>query len=174
MRSGKVLVISAIIALVFMVSVPCGADPINDEGISSFKKGDYDRALNLFSGAIDLRPDDEQGYLNRGVVFMTKGQYDLAMMDFNKAISLNSSSSEAYTNRATVFVAQNQLKQAFNDASTAIQLNQYNPRAYYTRAVAAFLSDSMDTVWADLMNSQRLGYIPATQLLAIYRSKVQR
>lgn len=164
----------ALFVLVAGAPAPCGADPMNEAGIKRFREGDYETALSIFGKAIELRPNDAQGYLNRGAVYMVRGQYDLAIRDFNMAVAYNPASSEAYTNRAAALVALRLYPQAFADATVAIHLDSGNPEAYYTRAVAAFMNNSMDTVWMDLMNSQRLGFEPAGNMLNLYRRMLHR
>ncbi len=175
MRITKISILVAVLALLAAFPTFCpAADPINNAGTTAFKKGDLDTALAMYSVAVDLRPDDFQGYVNRGVVFLAKGQYDFAVLDFSQAISLNPACSEAFTNRASAHIAQNRPQRAYDDASRAILLNENNAEAYYTRAVAGYLSKTMDKVWLDLMNSQRLGFAPATSMLAAYRNLPQQ
>ena len=77
---------------------------LKDAGIIDYKKtaeywfnlgyyyaeaGLYDKAIEAYTNAIALDPNDADAYSNRGAAYYSKGQYDRAIEDYNKAIALN-------------------------------------------------------------------------------------
>ncbi len=50
--------------------------------------GNYTRALNLYSKALELAPDAAGVYANRSVSYIRSGEYEQAIKDLNRAIQL--------------------------------------------------------------------------------------
>ena len=75
-----------------------------DAAIDFAEKGNYDRAIALFSKALEINPRYAAAYNNRGVAYAKgKGQYDKAISDYNKAIEINPGLAEAYDNRGITY-----------------------------------------------------------------------
>lgn len=164
-----------IILIIFLVKIilssVSSAGPIIDSGNDALKKGDYQTAIAMYSVNIDLKPDDPEGYIRRGVVFVTMGQYDFAIMDFNKAISLDQNNSVAYNNLAVALIGLGKYQQAYSNANQAVLFNPRNAESHYTRAVAGYFSNNKDLIWFDLLESQRLGFAPATKMFDLYNNE---
>ncbi len=52
--------------------------------------GQYQRAIQDYTRAIQLDPDLAQAYYNRGIVYYNLGEYQRAIQDYDKACSLDS------------------------------------------------------------------------------------
>jgi Flp pilus assembly protein TadD len=52
-------------------------------------EGDSDRAIEDFTKAIELNPQDAKAYVRRGNVYQVNGDSDHAIADYNKAIEIN-------------------------------------------------------------------------------------
>ena len=72
-------------------------------GLLTGQKGDFDRAIEDFNKAIDLKPDYAKAYYNRGIAYGDKGDFDRAIEDFNKAIDLNPDYAKAYYSRGIAY-----------------------------------------------------------------------
>ncbi len=59
-------------------------------GLYSLLDEDYDSALEAFNVVLELDPDYEYGYLNRGLDFYYTGRYNLAEQDFHRFYQANS------------------------------------------------------------------------------------
>jgi tetratricopeptide (TPR) repeat protein len=59
-----------------------------EEGQEFFYAGDCDKAIEYFTKAIKLNPDDAYFYYWRSIAYFEKGDYDKAIEDFTKAIEL--------------------------------------------------------------------------------------
>ena len=109
-----------------------------------FKKGyqyaldkEYDKAIEAFTSAIALDPNDAVAYNNRGVVYgRDKGQYDRAIEDYNKAIQLDPNLASAYNSRGYAYNNKGQHDRAIEDYNKAIQLDPNLAAAYNNRGNA--------------------------------------
>ena len=55
-------------------------------GAKQTNKDNTLRPLKAIPKEIELKPDDERAYYNRGSIYLSLGERDLAMQDFDKAI----------------------------------------------------------------------------------------
>ena len=55
-------------------------------GSQANQQGQYSKAIESYTKRIELKPDDERAYYNRGSIYLSLGERDLAMQDFDKAI----------------------------------------------------------------------------------------
>lgn len=65
--------------------------------------GQVNMAIEHYSHAIELNPNNASIYNNRGITYYTKGDNDLAITDLNKAIDLNPDYAMAYNNRGAAY-----------------------------------------------------------------------
>ncbi len=75
-----------------------------ERGNYHFKKREYDRAIELFSEAIEKVPDFADAYNNRGLCFEKTGNLEKAMMDYREAVELDDSFDQAKLNLAASYV----------------------------------------------------------------------
>ena len=54
-------------------------------GATYYQIGDYDRAIEDYSKAIELNANYVDAYLNRGITYNDKGDYDRAIEDYTKS-----------------------------------------------------------------------------------------
>ena len=107
-------------------------------------KGDYDRALQDYTKAIDLKPNDAEAYNNRGGAYYLKEEYESAIIDFTKAIDLNPDYAEAYNNRGVAYHLKEDYESAIADYTKAIQLKPDYAIAYNNRGRAYGVKDKVD------------------------------
>ena len=98
--------------------------------------GQIDKAIEAYSHAIELNPNNVFAYNNRGVAYAVKDNYDPALEAFNKAIELNPNYAEAYNNRGIAFEREGDFDRAIADHNTAIKLNSDYAEAYNNRGIA--------------------------------------
>ncbi|KAK7696579.1 hypothetical protein QCA50_001237 [Cerrena zonata] len=65
------------------------ANVLKDQGNKAFQAKDYDNAIDLFSKAIDLDPQNHVLWSNRSAAKAAKKQYAEALEDAEKCVSLN-------------------------------------------------------------------------------------
>ncbi len=99
-----------------------------------FERGDYDEAVVNYSRALELDPENEEIYYNRGMAYKKLRQYNEAIDDYSQAILLNPDYSRAYNNRGATYRKLKEFDRASNDYKKAIEKDPKNARAYYNRS----------------------------------------
>lgn len=94
----------------------------NHRGMALDKKGDYDRALQDYNKAVEIKPNFSFAYANRAWTHGNKGDYDLQIRDCNVAIALHPEFVEAYYYRGFAYYKKRLYDQAIDDLSKAIEL----------------------------------------------------
>ena len=77
----------------------------NNRGLAYRDEGDYDRAIEAFTKAIELNPNYAVAYNNRGLAYNNVGEFDRAITDYTKAIELKPDFVEAYNHRYDAYYA---------------------------------------------------------------------
>jgi lipoprotein NlpI len=67
---------------------PDMADAYNFVGIHHTVSGDFDQAYEAFDSALELAPEHEFAYLNRGIALYYAGKTELAVGDFERFLAL--------------------------------------------------------------------------------------
>ncbi len=94
-----------------------------DAAINYAAKGQYDRAIALFSKALEINPRYAEAYNNRGIAYAKgKGQYEKALSDFLKAIEINPVNADIYDNRGITYERLGDKEKACSDWKKACQL----------------------------------------------------
>lgn len=100
----------------------------------------YRDAINDYSWAIKLKPNNGEAYWNRAAAYNHNGDYELADADYTKAISFftsnNTSLAMLYDDRALMEMGEQKYQKALQDDSIAIKYNDKYAPAYYNRATA--------------------------------------
>ena len=65
-------------------------DSFYKRGVDYADKKQYDNAIDDFTKAISLAPDDAEAYVKRAEAAASKGDYDRAIADFTKAAGARS------------------------------------------------------------------------------------
>jgi pentatricopeptide repeat protein len=81
---------------------------------------DSEQNIAEYSKAIELKPDNVQAYLNRGIAYCCESLYEKALADFNKAIELSPADPKAYHYRSG---AEKDFNKAQLDLNKAIELD---------------------------------------------------
>jgi lipoprotein NlpI len=141
--------------------------------------GQYDKAFDDLSKAIELNPMESRAYLIRGTVHVRTRQDGLAFRDFAEAIALTPDLRGAYWGRALVYVDCAEYDKAEKDLSTAIGIYPFDafPRLYLLiaqqrlgkdgkPALAEFRKTIKDSEWPTPIVRMLLGEITPEQCLA--------
>lgn len=94
---------------------------------------DYDKAIVDYNKAIEIKPNFDSAYNNRGFAYDEKGEYDKAIADYNKAIEINPKFDAAYNNRGSSYGKKGEYDKAFDDYNNAIGINSKNDLAFLNR-----------------------------------------
>jgi len=113
---------------------------IADRAYAKMYLKQYKPAINDFTLAINLNPENKFAYWNRAATYHYNSDYKLATDDYTSAIALykddNINSSKLYDDKAVNEMEQNLFTEAIHDDSVAIALNSLNKDAYLNKAEA--------------------------------------
>jgi predicted O-linked N-acetylglucosamine transferase (SPINDLY family) len=96
--------------------------------------GDRDQAVAMYSGVIELRPDQSLAYYKRGNIFKDREQRELALADYDRAIALDPGYAYALCNRGVVLSRLNRLEAALDSFDRAITAAPHDAIAFCNRA----------------------------------------
>ena len=105
-------------------------------GLSYYKEGRYDWAVDEFTAAIELDPNVRNYYWYRGLSYEELTDFDEAIEDYTTAIGLNPGSATLHALRGRAYTRDGQSEQALSDLNEAIRLNPNLAMAYYLRGDA--------------------------------------
>ena len=94
---------------------------------------EYNQAITHLDKAIQLNPESNLSYMNRGVAKDALGKHDDAIDDYNQAIKLDPEDIHAYNARGSTKNHIGDYKGAKDDYSKSIKLDQNNTTAYKER-----------------------------------------
>ena len=118
--------------------------------------GQFERAIEHYSRAIELNPDYAAVYNNRGNAYSVKSDFDRAIADYTKAIQLKPGNSMAYNNRGAAFSSKCDFDRAIADHTKAIQLKPDYADAYYNRGNTYVKKDDYDRAIIDYSKAVQL------------------
>lgn len=93
-------------------------------------------ALTDLERYITLRPDEPDGYLERGRIYLKVEDYQAALTDFNVALSTAPDEAEAYYLRGLAYIAQGDEESAIADFEQARRLGLENELLLYNLGAA--------------------------------------
>ena len=125
-------------------------------GYLCLKEGRGERALSTLNKAINLKPDFDEAYNNRGAVKSFLGRHQDAIADYDIAIRLNPDFTEAYSNRGSTKNLLEQHKEALTDYDKAIQLKPDYAAAYGNRGSTKYLLGNYQEAIVDYDEAIRL------------------
>lgn len=99
-------------------------------------EGRQQNAMEEYSKAIELYPENAGAYIGRGNIYNDSGDSEKALEEYDKAIELDPDCEIAYNNRGNTYRRLDQLEKALEDYDKAIELNPNYASAYYNRGIA--------------------------------------
>jgi serine/threonine protein kinase len=89
----------------------------------------FDKAIETYTLAIELNPNDYAIYNNRGAAYHASGEFQKAINDYNKSVELNPYHFSAYNNRGAAYEDIGNIEQAVADYRKALELDPENKLA---------------------------------------------
>ena len=142
----------------------------NNRANTYAEKGDYDRAIEGYTEAIQLNPDYVYAYYNRGSVYREKEDYDRAIEDFTTAINLKPDLVEAYYNRGNAYYERREFARSIEDYSKTIDMKPDLAEAYYNRGEAWLHLEEWEKAKSDLTAARSMGINLITAFDYFYES----
>ena len=118
--------------------------------------GQINMAIEHYSHAIELNPNNASTYNNRGVAYGKKGDYDRAIGDYIQAIQLKPDFVEAYCNLGGVYCNKDDFDRAIEECNKAIDLNPNFADAYNSRGTVYYKKGDIDRAIIDFNMAMRL------------------
>ena len=100
------------------------------EGIALYDQKLYEKAIEKFTKAIEINPNDALSYNSRGAAKLELKNYPNALTDLNKAIQIDPSNVVAYRNRARVEYELEDYNNSIKDYNKAIELSPGDASTY--------------------------------------------
>jgi tetratricopeptide (TPR) repeat protein len=96
------------------------AAAFNNRGVAYYTKRDLDHAIEDFSQAIALDPDNSDPYQGRASAYGDKGDNNRALSDYNESIRLNPKNATALSNICDTLLIVGQPQAALADCNEAL------------------------------------------------------
>ena len=132
------------------------ARSLKDEGRDLLNNGDYRRALDACSKAIELDPTFGDAYYNRGLAYLNMAIYDRALEDMDAAIRCDPADSDAHLNKGMVYLMTEQPHLAQSSYEEAIRLDPQSADGYLGRGAARFEMGQLESSIDDFDQAIRL------------------
>lgn len=153
-----------LIVLIFSTTcfVACGQTNSNDTnynlGIYHLRQGDYEKAIEFLSKAIDENPKDTNAYYNRGVARQNIKLDSLSIYDYDKVVELRQTDIEAYDNRGVAKMRLGKNDEAIEDYKKAIKVNPNFALAYSNMGNAYRIKLDFDKACESWKKALELGH----------------
>lgn len=102
----------------------------NNLGDLYARHGDYQKAIEEFKKAVELKPDYGDAFHNMANVYHQIGRDDLAEENYKKALSLNLRLWQSYQNLAAIYFSKKELNLSQESMIKAIEINPNQPDLY--------------------------------------------
>lgn len=99
---------------------------LKDEGNEYFKKKEYEKAIDCYTQAISLEPNDHILYSNRSGSYLNLNKADLALKDANKCVELNAEWWKGYHKLGLAQFTLGKTEEALNSYKKGLELDKDN------------------------------------------------
>ena len=107
-----------------------------NKGNEYLKKGEYKKAIENFTKAIELDERDKEAYFNRGLAYSCLEEYEKAIEDFTNAIDIDEKHKDAYFFRGNIYNFLEEYEKAIEDFTKVIDIDKKSKEAYFNRGLA--------------------------------------
>jgi tetratricopeptide (TPR) repeat protein len=135
---------------------PSNASVSQERAEALYNAGEYAEAVQEFSRALELEPQNTWSLGMRGESYRMLSRYDEAIADFTRSIELNPQSAWDLAHRGWCYWAKADYAKAISDLNRAIELNPEDSWALATRADAYRLTDKFDQAIEDFSKAIKL------------------
>jgi tetratricopeptide (TPR) repeat protein len=125
-------------------------------GDALFLKRNTDKAIEAYSKALELDPDNP-GFLNaRGWAYERRGKDDEAIADYNLALQKRPNFAVVYRNRGTLYLRKGALQSALDDFNAALRLKGDLYYALTDRGRIEIMKKEYDAALADFAEAEKI------------------
>lgn len=120
------------------------------EGLCHEALGNNQEALDAFSNALEVTPDNADLYVNRATIYYYLGEIESALADLKLAEDLDPNESNIYNLRSMIAFDQGEPQDAFDWVEKAIELNSGQPYFYNNRGLYQLYLGRLEDGLADI------------------------
>ena len=135
---------------------PKSAQEHLERGINLSEQNEFFTAIEAYTQAIDLEPDNALAYYNRGLAFYHLRNHSAALADFNKTIELKPEVAVTYKKRGLILLYLEDYTGAIADFEQATKLTPDDPQAYLGKGFATVLEGNLEEAIADFARAIEL------------------
>lgn len=135
------LILSVSILVIMGITLPCMAAQENDwyaSGLSQHNQGNIEAAIESYTKALAIAPDNPEIFLNRGLARLKTSDYPGAIKDTTRAIELDPSNSRAFDARGMALYFAGDCPGAVQAFTQALDLTPGSADTYVNRGAALF------------------------------------
>lgn len=133
-------------------------------------KKDQAKALEAFSKACEIDPENAENYLKRASLFDKLKQGEKALADFNKAVERAPSNPVAYNNRAMVLMKMKRPKDAVRDLTQALKIDPKAQTPLFNRGLYYWQTKAYDKADKDFTKLIELN--PKEPRFLLFKGKI--
>lgn len=131
-----------LLRLLFIISLlSCSVDTfaqsagkLFSQGKDAAEAGKTDEAIALFTKAIELKPTDEDYFIERAKVYEKKKEFAKAIDDYDKSLNINNKDEKIYLKSADLKIRLERWPQALFDLDRVLEDDKDNIEAYEQKA----------------------------------------
>ena len=118
------------------------------------------KAIEHYTKALELNPQMDSAYYNRGLAYADIGEFDKAIEDYSTIINQNSGDAGAYSSRGEAYLCKGEYDKAIKDYSETIELKPDYAFFYLNRGKAWLHVQKWDKAIKDLTDAWNIGRVP--------------
>ena len=126
-------------------------------GRKCLENQDFEGAIDYFTKAIELMPNDKTIYEHRGIAYFYIENYLKAIEDYTTAIELGENDKSIYKNRGIAYMWIKDYPNAIEDFTKAVDLGENNKDVYEHRGIAYLYRKEFAKAIDDLTKAIDLG-----------------
>ncbi len=112
----------------------------NHRGMAYFVLGEYRQAVNDFTRAVQLNPQNFRAYNSRGLCFRMMKQYERALEDFESSLEIDAMQTDAYFGRAQLYFDLCDYPRALDDCLKVLNIKpDFKPAQRFQKLIQAKL-----------------------------------
>ncbi|MEG5065730.1 tetratricopeptide repeat protein, partial [Microcoleus sp. B3-A4] len=96
----------------------------------------YAKAIASYDKALEIKPDDDAAWYNRGYALRNLGRWEEAIASYNKALEIKPDLYEAWYNRGIALGNLGRLEEAIASFDKALEIKPDDDAAWYNRGIA--------------------------------------
>lgn len=144
----------------------------NSRGYAYYEQGDFNKAIEAYTRALEIEPRFVEAYSNRGMAYYAQGRFDQAIVDYNQALGLSPRDAKARLNRGAVYHRLGQFDLAQADYSQSIASDPAFAAAYSNRGMTLAAQGRFDQALLDYTKALELN--PTSADVYINRADIYR